>query len=570
MVCGAGLKNRSLLKRGTSGSVQVLPVFIDDQYRPEGALRQTLRMIECAHVLAEGNADQVALCRNGADTEAAHAEERIALILALESAPGVDASVELFSTLFRLGVRIASIAHWGRTPFAEGSREDATGSRLTAPGIRALREMERLGMLYRHRSRRRIGAPLRNSPARCHERTNSARPSLPSVAFIPPGGAPVHADHPSHPAPVHATGGLDAMLSDLEELVSCESYSADHAAVARSAQVVAEQGSRLLGAQPRTFVTSGVTHLQWSFGAPRILLLGHHDTVWPMGSLKTHPWSVQQGIARGPGVFDMKAGLVQMFHALASLPSLDGVCVLVTGDEEVGSTTSRAIIEESARNCAAALVLEASATGGALKTSRKGVSAYDITVHGRAAHSGLEPEKGINAAVEAAHQILALQHIADTVTTRTGTGTTVTPTLLSAGTAGNTVPPSAELSVDVRVPNAPAQTAVDDLIRTLQPQLTGARIDITGGPNRPPLDADASRNLFALAGQLATELGMDPLRQAAVGGASDGNYTAGVGCPTLDGLGAVGDGAHADHEHVVTAHMPERTRLLAHLVGAMQ
>ncbi|MFI9357787.1 M20 family metallopeptidase [Streptomyces lydicus] len=360
------------------------------------------------------------------------------------------------------------------------------------------------------------------------------------------------------------------MLADLEELVVCESYSADHAAVARSAQVVAAQGERLLGAAPRTLVIDGVTHLQWSFGTPRILLLGHHDTVWPIGSLTTHPWSVQQGIARGPGVFDMKAGLVQMFHALASLPSLDGICVLVTGDEEVGSATSRPLIEETARQCAATFVLEPSAAGGALKTSRKGVSAYDLTVHGRAAHSGLEPEKGINAGTELAHQILALQHLADTVTTRTGPGTTITPTVMSAGTANNTVPARAELSVDVRVPNAAAQQTVDALLRNLQPQLPGARLEIGGGPNRPPLDPEASRELFALATEAAAYLGLDAPRQASVGGASDGNYTAGAGCPTLDGLGAVGDGAHADHEHVVTATMPVRARLLAHLVGAMQ
>jgi glutamate carboxypeptidase len=324
--------------------------------------------------------------------------------------------------------------------------------------------------------------------------------------------------------------------------------------------VVAEQGSRLLGARPQTLVIHGVTHVQWTFGTPRILLLGHHDTVWPIGSLKTHPWSVEQGIARGPGVFDMKAGLVQMFHALAALPSLDGVCVLVTGDEEVGSDTSRPLIEDLARQCQAAFVLEASADGGALKTSRKGVSNYDITVHGRAAHAGLEPEKGVNAAIELAHQILALQHITATVDTSTGAGTTITPTLMSAGTANNTVPARADLSVDI----------LDRLIRTLEPQSPGARLQITGGPNRPPLEASASQGLFAKAAHLAAQLGLEPLRQVAVGGASDGNYTAGAGCPTLDGLGAVGDGAHADHEHVITATMPHRARLLAHLVGAMQ
>ncbi|MFB7368375.1 M20 family metallopeptidase [Streptomyces sp. NPDC056222] len=360
------------------------------------------------------------------------------------------------------------------------------------------------------------------------------------------------------------------MLADLEELVTCESYSADHAAVARSARTVAEQGTRLLGARPQTVVSDGVTHVQWTFGTPRILLLGHHDTVWPMGSLKTHPWSVEQGIARGPGVFDMKAGLVQMFHALASLPSLDGVSVLVTGDEEVGSGTSRPLIEDQARRCSATLVLEPSAPGGALKTSRKGVSLYDITVHGRAAHSGLEPDKGINATTELAHQILALSRIADAVTAETGPGTTVTPTLMSAGTASNTVPARADLSVDVRAPRAAAQSAVDRLIRNLRPHHPGARLRITGGPNRPPLDPDASQQLFTLATEVAERLGLDALRQAAVGGASDGNYTAGAGCPTLDGLGAVGDGAHADHEHVVTTTMPDRARLLAHLVGAMR
>lgn len=377
-------------------------------------------------------------------------------------------------------------------------------------------------------------------------------------------------DSPRLSAQADHTPSLDAMLADLEELVTCESYSADHAALARSAQVVAAQGRRLLGASPRTLVVEGVTHVQWTFGMPRILLLGHHDTVWPTGSIRTHPWSVEQGVARGPGVFDMKAGLVQMFHALASLPSLDGLCVLVTGDEEIGSGTSRALIEDVARQCSATFVLEPSAPGGALKTSRKGTSLYEITVHGRAAHSGLEPEKGVNAATELAHQLLALQGVADTVSAATGPGTTVTPTVMRAGTTSNTVPALAELSVDVRVPSPAAQEEVDRLIRALEPQLPGARLEIGGGPNRPPLDRDASRELFALAAGQAARLGLDPLLQMAVGGASDGNFTAGVGCPTLDGLGAVGDGAHADHEHVITAHMPDRTRLLAQLVGALR
>lgn len=204
---------------------------------------------------------------------------------------------------------------------------------------------------------------------------------------------------------------LPALLADLEELVTCESFSADHAGVARSAGVLARQGTRLLGAAPETILLDGVTHLRWTFGTPRVLLVGHHDTVWPPGSLKTHPWSLVDGIARGPGVFDMKAGLVQLFHGLASLPGLDGVCVLVTGDEEVGSVTSQKLVEESARGLSAAFVLEGAGDGGALKTGRKGVSWYEVRVHGKAAHSGLEPEKGVNAAVEAAEQILALRDL---------------------------------------------------------------------------------------------------------------------------------------------------------------
>ncbi|MFC8127444.1 M20 family metallopeptidase [Streptomyces sp. NPDC057302] len=358
------------------------------------------------------------------------------------------------------------------------------------------------------------------------------------------------------------------MLADLEELVVCESFSSDLDAVSRSADVVAAQGARLLGALPERLVVDGVTHLRWMFGTPRVLLLGHHDTVWPMGSLATHPWSVRDGVARGPGIFDMKAGLVQIFHALASLPSLEGVCVLVTGDEEVGSDTSRALIEETARQCAATFVLEASADGGALKTARKGTSAYELVVHGKAAHSGLEPEKGVNAAIEAAHLILALESLAAQANAeaREGWYTTVVPTVVKAGTTTNTVPGGATVDVDVRVPSLAAQEWVDTAIRDMKSTVPGARVEIRGGPNRPPLEESSSAHLFTRAALLAQRLGLGQLSSAAVGGASDGNFTAGLGCPTLDGLGAVGGGAHADHEHVIVAEMVPRTRLLAALV----
>ncbi|MFG2077739.1 M20 family metallopeptidase [Nonomuraea maritima] len=353
------------------------------------------------------------------------------------------------------------------------------------------------------------------------------------------------------------------MLEDLEELVVCESFSSDLEAVARSAKVVAAMGARHLGAAPEFLVIDGVTHLRWTFGTPKVLLLGHHDTVWPIGTLATHPWSVTDGVARGPGVFDMKAGLVQMFHALAGLGTLDGVTLLVTGDEEVGSLTSAPLIEDSARGMAAAFVAEASADGGALKTARKGTSIYRLDVHGRAAHAGLEPEKGANAGVELAHQILAVAAL--------GSGaTTVTPTVLSGGSAQNTVPAVASVAVDVRAAEVREQERVDAAIRALRPVVPGTRLEVLGGPNRPPLEAAMSASLYALANRLAAELGLGTLPSAAVGGASDGNFTAGVGCPTLDGLGAVGGGAHADHEHVLVAEMPRRTALLRALVEAVR
>ncbi|WP_406484363.1 M20 family metallopeptidase [Streptomyces microflavus] len=381
------------------------------------------------------------------------------------------------------------------------------------------------------------------------------------------------------------------MLADLESLVRCESYSADHAALARSAEAVGALGARLLGTAPESIVIDGVTHLRWVFGTPRVLLVGHHDTVWPTGSLEARPWSVTAGIARGPGVLDMKAGLVQMFHALASLRTLKGVCVLVNGDEEIGSPTSRELIEEAARGSAAAFVLEASGDrDGALKTARKGSSRYEVTVHGRAAHAGLDPEKGVNAAVEAAHQVLAIAGIGaamaggagstgvpggtgatgvagDSAATGGGAGTsTVTPTLLSAGSTPNTVPARARIAVDVRVPTSAAQDHIDTLLRGLTPRTPGARLEIQDIGGRPPMEPGASAELFALASRIARELGQGPLRGIAVGGVSDGNCTAAVGCPTLDGLGAVGAGAHADDEYVEVASMIPRSRLLAELV----
>jgi len=354
---------------------------------------------------------------------------------------------------------------------------------------------------------------------------------------------------------------LTELLDDIRELVECESPSANLAAVARSADVVARVGARRLGVEPERIVTDGRTHLCWRLGSgpSRVLVLGHHDTVWPIGSLATHPCTVEDGVLRGPGSFDMKVGLVMAFHALAGV---DGVTLLVTGDEELGSPSSRGLIEEEACACEAALVLEASADGGALKTERKGVSLYDVRIVGRAAHAGLEPEAGVNATVELAHQVLAVSALG-----RPELGTTVTPTASRAGTTTNTVPAEGSFSVDVRVRTIEEQDRVDAAMRALGPVLPGAVLEVTGGPNRPPLEASSSAALFERVGELAVRLGLPAPSSAAVGGASDGNFTAGVGTPTLDGLGAVGGGAHADDEHVLVDELPGRTALLAALVA---
>ncbi|EWM19307.1 M20 family metallopeptidase [Kutzneria sp. 744] len=355
------------------------------------------------------------------------------------------------------------------------------------------------------------------------------------------------------------------LLADIEELVRCESPSSDHDAVARSADVVTELGRRLLGAEPERIVTDGCTHLRWRFGdVPKVLLLGHHDTVWPHGSLETHPFSVVDGVMRGPGCFDMKTGVVMILHAVAALEDRSGVTILITGDEELGSPRSRTLIEDEARGCEAAFVLEAAGPGGALKTRRKGTSIYRVVVQGKASHAGLEPEKGVNAAVEIAHQILAVSALDDPAR-----GTSVVPTVLNAGTTSNTVPANAAVSVDVRAWDRDEQVRVDEAIHRLTPVLPGAQIRIEGGINRPPLDAKSSAGLFALASAVAGELGLGEPAETAVGGASDGNFTAGVGVPTLDGLGAVGDGAHADHEHVIVEEIPRRTALLTGLIKAV-
>jgi glutamate carboxypeptidase len=353
---------------------------------------------------------------------------------------------------------------------------------------------------------------------------------------------------------------LDTMLADLATLVEIESPSLDLDALDASAAVLAAMIERHLGGACELIPSAAGPHVHWSGGGdPQVLILGHHDTVFPMGTLAKRPFDVTDGIATGPGVFDMLGGIVQALHGLSRLDDISGVELLFSADEEVGSIHSRELIEERARACGNVLVLEPSADGGGLKTGRKGCGTFDVVVGGRAAHAGLEPENGVNALVETAHQVLAINEIG-----RGDVGTTVTPTVATAGTADNVVPAEARIKVDVRVKSADEKDRVEAAMRGLVAVDREATVSVLGGVNRPPMPESASATLFPLAEQVSPGIA-----GFAVGGGSDGNFTAAIGVATLDGLGAVGGGAHADSEHVVVSTMPARAALVGNLVAAI-
>ncbi|MFD8331056.1 M20/M25/M40 family metallo-hydrolase [Streptomyces solisilvae] len=319
--------------------------------------------------------------------------------------------------------------------------------------------------------------------------------------------------------------------------------------------------------RPERVVSDGVPHLYWRGTDPavpksgRVLLLGHADTVWPRGTLAENPFQVEGTRATGPGVFDMKAGLVLAFEALGLAGEVSHVSMVVSGDEERGSTTSRALVEEAAAACGAVLVLEPS-EGGALKTARKGVALYRLGVSGRAAHAGLEPHKGVNALVELAHQVLTISDLADR-----DRGTTVTPTVGGAGTTTNTVPEQAFVDVDVRAWEHAELVRVERALRALRPREPGAELAFRGGVNRGPLERAMSIDLLGSARAVAERLGLTPVTETGVGGGSDGNITASLGVPTLDGLGPDGGGAHARHEWVELTSVRDRTSLIAGLLA---
>jgi glutamate carboxypeptidase len=290
----------------------------------------------------------------------------------------------------------------------------------------------------------------------------------------------------------------------------------------------------------------------------RLVLLAHLDTVWPHGSYQPL-WEVNGDVVRGPGVFDMKAGFLQALYALKGIEG--SVALIATTDEETGSRASRKLIVELAENSKAVLVLEAS-LDGKVKTGRKGTSMYQVHVHGLASHAGLEPEKGVNATTEIAHIILSLASLENSEH-----GTTVVPTVLHSGKTTNTVPDYAVLEIDARSFSTAEQERIHAAITAIAPVNPGARIEVTGGINRPPLQPSSAAALYeriekvAASNWYGTTLG-----SAQVGGASDGNIAAAAGAQVLDGLGAVGHGAHAPHEWISAASLEPRTALLHALI----
>ncbi len=355
------------------------------------------------------------------------------------------------------------------------------------------------------------------------------------------------------------------MLEQLGEFVNLESPSLEVAHLQNSAKFLAELFAEVTGKKAEIIPGANGPHVHWKGSdATNVLIIGHHDTVFPLGTTATRPFSVDGDIARGPGIFDMKAGIIQAIHGLSAIRDAYHVEVLITADEEVGSESSRELIEARARATGAVLVLEPSADGGALKIARKGAGTFTVQIVGRASHAGLEPEKGVNALVELATQVQRIVAIA-----RPELGTTVTPTVATAGNAENVVPDAAIIKVDVRVVLPEEKDRVEREMLQLNAVVDGAVIKVSGGVNRPPMRESEGRKLFGVAKTVASDLGISNLKGVAVGGGSDGNFTAAIGVPTLDGMGAVGGGAHSVTEHVLISTMGERAALVAGVARAL-
>jgi glutamate carboxypeptidase len=362
------------------------------------------------------------------------------------------------------------------------------------------------------------------------------------------------------------------MIDAIRALAALESPTTDKSAVDTCGDALAGLMTSVGGRVDRLPREAAGDHLIAEFGCGRaqVLLLGHFDTVWPIGQIERMPLVEREGRLYGPGTLDMKAGIVIGLAAVRALASVRTfptdlrIVMMWTTDEETGSATSRSAIDDEARRSEAVLVLEPALPGGALKTRRKGGGEYRLVVRGRAAHAGVDPSLGASAVHELARQIVNLRELHDPER-----GTSVNVGVISGGTRSNVVADRADAVVDVRVASQDDADRVRAAFGSLRPETPGTSIEVDGGIDRPPMErTPAVGRLFEMAREVARELGID-LAEGSTGGGSDGNFTAALGVPTLDGLGAIGDGAHALHEHVETASLPWRAALVAGLIARL-
>jgi glutamate carboxypeptidase len=359
----------------------------------------------------------------------------------------------------------------------------------------------------------------------------------------------------------------------LQRLVECESPSDDWAAVARAADLIATEAGPIAKTRLIRGSKGFGPHLQLEFKLPgrkksgQILALGHSDTVYPAGTLASMPFRQEKGRLHGPGIFDMKGGIVMFIYAMRGLIELDQpihrkVVLQLNSDEEVGSPSSRELTEKEARHSSAVLVLEpAAGLDGKVKTGRKGVGNFTVAVRGKASHAGLDFESGASAIVELARQIERIAGFTDL-----DRGLTVNPGVISGGTRTNVVAAEASVDVDFRIAKMRDAASLERKFRSLKPLDKRCSVQVTGGLNRPPLErTPAVLGLYKKARQIARGLGVD-LGETMVGGGSDGNFTAALGIATLDGIGAVGEGAHSTNENILIDRIADRTALLAKLV----
>ena len=366
-----------------------------------------------------------------------------------------------------------------------------------------------------------------------------------------------------------------AMMRLLGQFVRAESPSFDKAAVDRFGRMVASEWKKrgatvtLLRQRERGDHVRAEWRPRVNRTADQILVLGHLDTVYEIGTITRMPFRVSRGRAWGPGTFDMKAGLVIALSAMDALAAVGclpekRIVFLWTSDEEIGSESSRAAIEREAKRSDAVLVLEpAAGLDGRVKTGRKGVDEIELIVTGRAAHAGLNPGDGVNAIEEMAHQIARISRW-----NQPRRGITVNAGVIEGGTRTNVIPERARALVDLRASRVEDMRAFERKFRALRPILSGAKLEIRGGFNRPPMERNMSAALYAKARALSKEMGLT-LGEAFVGGGSDGNFTAALGVPTLDGLGAVGENAHSPRENIVIRALPVRAALLAGLIATL-